>query len=74
MKKWILDKERALAKTLLKKKYAKEGKNAPPGSQLERDAEKIADDANRILKERGKRILKDLKQTAREFWKEAKKP
>ncbi len=74
MKKWILDKEKELAKSLLKKKHVKEGKDTPPDSQLDEDAEKVVKEANKILKERSKQALDDLKQSAKNFWKEVKKP
>ena len=74
MKKWILDKEKVLAKSLLKKKHVKEGKDMPPDSKLDKDAEKVVTKANKILKDRSKHALNDLKQSAKEFWKEVKKP
>lgn len=74
MKKWILDKEKELAKSLLKKKHAKEGKKIPDDSKLDKDAENVVNEANKILKDRSKQALKDLKQSAKAFWKEVKKP
>ena len=74
MKKWILDKEKELAKSLLKKKHVKDGREIPDDSKLDKDAEKVVNEANKILKDRSKQALKDLKQSAKAFWKEVKKP
>ena len=68
MKKWIKEKEKALAKSLLKWKFEKEGQTPPSDAALEAGAEHVVGEANRIFKERGEKALKKVKAGAKKVF------
>lgn len=65
LKRLARDTETRLAQSLLKWKYRKEGKAVPDEQRVRRDSEAVAERANRILAERGKRAWAELKRAYR---------
>lgn len=66
LKKLALQTEARLAESLLKWKYRKEGKEAPEEERVRRDSEQVAEQANRVLSKRGKRVWDELKKAYRQ--------
>ncbi|MBI4775172.1 MAG: hypothetical protein HY788_13535 [Deltaproteobacteria bacterium] len=66
-RKLFLDKEKDLAKSLLRWKMQKEGKPAPDEETISRVSGTVVEEANEIIKRRGKNILEEFKSAAREF-------
>jgi len=66
LKKLARDTETRVAKSLLKWKYRKEGKSVPDEQRVRRDSEAVAERANRILAERGKRAWAEMKRVYRQ--------
>ena len=54
--------ETRLAESLLKWKYRKEGKEIPGEERVRRESERVTEQANRVLSERGKRAWNELKK------------
>ena len=67
VKKWLEDKEKALAKGVIKWKLSSDGKAAPDEKTLDSGAEKAVAEANRIIRERGKEVLSGIKSGFKEF-------
>jgi hypothetical protein len=65
LKKLALRTEARLAESLLNWKYRKEGKEPPGGARARRDSERVAEQANRVLSERGRRVWNELKKAYR---------
>jgi hypothetical protein len=65
LKKLALRTETRLAESLLKWKHRKEGKEPPEEERVRRDSERVAERANRVLSERGKRVWEELKKAYR---------
>jgi len=61
--------EKKLTKGLIKWKLRRVGLPAPDEETLERGSERIVGEAHKIMKERGKGILDELKQAKEEFLK-----
>ena len=61
--------EKKLTKGLIKWKLRRVGLPTPNEETLDRGSERIVDEAHRIMKERGKGILGELKQAKEEFLK-----
>jgi len=70
LKKLALQTETRLAESLLKWRYRKEGKEAPEEGRVRRDSRRVAEQANRVLSERGKRVWDELKKAYRPSGKE----
>ena len=68
-KRWIEEKEKALAKSVLKWKLSKEGAPVPADEALDGHSEKVVKEANRIMKERGKEVLGEIRKGFAEFMK-----
>ncbi len=51
-----------VAETLLRWKYKKEGKDIPEPPEIKRQSEGVAEQAHRIIRRRGKNILRELKR------------
>lgn len=66
LKRLARDTENRLAQSLLKWKYRKEGKAVPDEQRVRRDSEAVAERANRILADRGKRAWAELKKAYRQ--------
>jgi len=65
--KLFLDKEKDLAKSVLRWKMQKEGKAVPDEETMSRVSNSVVEEANEIIKRRGKNILEEFKSAAREF-------
>jgi hypothetical protein len=61
--------EKKLTKGVIKWKLRRLGLPTPDEGTLERGSERIVDEAHRIVKDRGKGILDELKQAKAEFLK-----
>ncbi|MGD8389750.1 MAG: hypothetical protein PVG49_21565 [Desulfobacteraceae bacterium] len=66
LRKLARDTETRVAQSLLKWKYRKEGKPVPDEQSVRRDSEAVAERANRILAERGKRAWAGMKRAYRQ--------
>ena len=56
-KNWLKDKQKDLAKSVIKYKLTKDGEPIPGDASLDASAAKVIDEANRILKAKSKDIL-----------------
>lgn len=65
LKRLARDTETLLAQSLLKWRYRKEGKTIPNEQRVRRESEAVAERANRIVSERGKRAWAELKRARR---------
>ena len=54
---WLKDKQKGLAKSVIKYKLTKDGERIPDDASLDASAAKVVDEANRILKVKSKDIL-----------------
>lgn len=72
-KKWLEDKEKLLAKSVLKWKLSKDGVPLPDERTLDSGAEEVVREANRIITERGRDILKEVGSGFKGFLKGEKK-
>ena len=66
VKKWALRTETRVAESLLRWRYRKEEREIPEESRIRSDSEKVAEQANRVLSERGKRVWGELKKAYRQ--------
>ena len=65
IKELALKTETRLAESLLKWRYRKEGKEPPEARRVRRESERVAERANRVLSERGRRVWDELKKAYR---------
>jgi hypothetical protein len=65
----IREVEKDLTKELVKWKIKRDGLPKPDEEILERGTEQIVDEAHRVVKKGGKRILEELKSVKKEFLK-----
>jgi hypothetical protein len=65
LKKLALQTETRLAGSLLKWKCRKEGKAPPEDERIRLESERVAERANRLFSERGKRVWDELKKAYR---------
>jgi len=56
-KSWLKDRQKDLAKSVIKYKLTKDGERIPDDASLDASASKVIDEANRIIKTKGKDIL-----------------
>ena len=56
-KKWLKDKQKDLAKSVIKYKLTKDGERIPDNASLDASATRVVDEANRIIKAKSKDIL-----------------
>ena len=56
-KNWLKDKQKDLAKSLIKYKLTKDGEGIPDDASLDASAAKVVAEANRIVKAKSKDIL-----------------
>ena len=61
--------EKRLTKGLIKWKLKRIGLPTPDEETMDKDSERIVDEAHKIMKRRAKSILEELKQTKQEFLK-----
>ena len=66
LKKLAKETEVMLTESILRWRYKKEGGEIPDKETLKRDSRLITDKANRILYQKGKSILKEIKRAYRE--------
>jgi len=66
LKKLAKETEVMLTESILRWRHKKEGGEIPDKETLKRDSRLIADKANRILSQKGKSILKEIKRAYRE--------
>jgi len=64
--KFIREAQKKLAKAVLRHKLQSQGVPVPSEAELERHSEQIVDEANRVLKSGGQRILAEIKDRYRE--------
>lgn len=65
LKKIAEEAEMKVAKSVLRWKYKKEGKDVPPEYRLESESRQIAGRAHEVLVERGKNVFNELKKVYR---------
>jgi hypothetical protein len=63
----LLSAEKKLTKELIKWKLKRDGLPAPDEETMDKGAERIVDEAHKIMKRRAKSILEELKQTKQAF-------
>ena len=56
-KNWLKNRQKDLAKSVIKYKLTKDGEPIPGDASLDASASKVIDEANRIVKAKGKDIL-----------------
>lgn len=56
-KNWLKDKQKDIAKSVIKYKLTKDGERIPDDTSLDVSAAKVVDEANRIVKAKGKDVL-----------------
>ncbi|MCP4665688.1 MAG: hypothetical protein GY849_04900 [Deltaproteobacteria bacterium] len=71
LKKAVEQAETGLAKSILRWKYKKEGRQTPPDHQLEEESRQVGRRAHGIIAQRGKSALRELKKAYQK--REAKK-
>ena len=62
LKKMTEEVEMRLARSILRWKYRKEGKEAPLDYQLDNESRRVADRAHQVVVKRGKNVLDELKK------------
>lgn len=62
LKKIAEEAEMRVARSVLRWKYKKEGKQAPTDSQLENESRQVAGRAHQVIAERGKNVFNELKK------------
>ncbi len=62
LKKMAEEAEMRVARTVLRWKYKKEGKNVPQDNQLECESRHVADRVNEVVAKRGKAVFSELKK------------
>lgn len=72
-KKWIEEKEKALAKSVIKWKLSRDGIEVPGEDALDSQSERVVKEANRIMKDRGKEVLSDIKSGIGKFMDKGRK-
>ena len=71
MKGFIRRQEENMAIRFLEWKYEKENLPLPSHSEVEKQAEKIVDEAHRVARERGKNILSIIKELVSNYTKKS---
>lgn len=56
-KSWLKNRQKDLAKSVIKYKLTKDGEGIPDDASLDASAAKVVDEANRILKDKSKDVL-----------------
>jgi len=62
LKKMAEEAEMRIARSILRWKYRKEGKEAPMDDQLVKESRQVADRAHQVVVRRGKNVLDELKK------------
>jgi hypothetical protein len=62
LKKIAEEAEMKVARSVLRWKYKKEGRDVPPGYRLENESRQIADRAHEVLAKRGRNVFNELKK------------
>jgi hypothetical protein len=62
VKKFARDAENKVARSILRWKYKKEGKQVPVEDQLENESRYVAEKAHQVIAKRGKTVLNELKK------------
>jgi len=62
LKKIAEEAEMKVAKSVLRWKYKKEGKDVPPEYRLESESRQVAGRAHEVLAERGRNVFNELKK------------
>jgi hypothetical protein len=58
----LRDAQRRLAKAVLRHKLQRQGQPLPSEADLDRHTERLLEEANRVLKSEGKRLLDEIKE------------
>lgn len=58
----LRDAQKRLAKALLKQRLKAQGVPVPPEAELDRQTERLLDEANRVLKSEGKRLFREARE------------
>ena len=56
-KSWLKGRQKDVARSVIKYKLTKDGERIPDDASLNASAEKVVDEANRIIKAKGKDVL-----------------
>ena len=56
-KSWLKGRQKDIARSVIKYKLTKDGERIPDDASLNASAEKVVDEANRIIKAKGKDVL-----------------
>lgn len=56
-KNWLKNRQKDLARSVIKYKLTKDGERIPDNASLDASATKVVDEANRILKDKSKDVL-----------------
>lgn len=62
LKKAVQQAEISVARSILRRKYQKDGKPPPHNHQLEKDSRQVAAQAHEIIAKRSKNVWKELKK------------
>ena len=65
LKKIAVEAEMKVAKSILRWKYKKEGKDVPPEYRLESESRQVAGRAHEVLAKRGRNVFNELKKVYR---------
>ncbi|MDH3972981.1 MAG: hypothetical protein OEV42_01760 [Deltaproteobacteria bacterium] len=72
-KKWIENREKDLARSVIKYKLSKEGKSGIDENTLDSGAERVVLEANKIVRERGREVISDISRGIERFVKKVRK-
>ena len=66
-KNWLKNRQKDLARSVIKYKLTKDGERIPDDASLNASASKVVDEANRIVKAKSKDILADAADRVSKF-------
>jgi hypothetical protein len=72
--KFLQDAQKKVAKAVLRAKLQKQGAPVPSEEELDRRSEELVGEANRVLKQEGRRVWGELKDSYREITKKKGQP
>jgi DnaJ-domain-containing protein 1 len=67
--KLLREAQKRLAKAVLRHKLQKQGAPPPPEAELDRQSERLVDEATRVLKTESKRMFEEVKSSYRQAMK-----
>ena len=69
---WIHEREKDLAKSLIRWKLRRKGMSVPDDNLLEERADSLVEGVHQVMKERGQKVYQEFKEAARDLSKKAK--